>query len=383
MSKRDYYEVLGVEKNVSKDDLKKAYRKMAIKYHPDKNPGDAAAEEKFKEAAGAYEVLSDEDKRARYDRFGHAGLEGGGYQSANMEDIFSRFSDIFGQGSPFESFFGGGGGGRGRRRSVGERGGDLRIKVGLDIGEIVGGAEKTLKYNRYLGCDTCGGTGAESSSDFQTCPTCNGHGEVRRQVGGGFFQQIVVSTCPSCSGEGRIITSKCGTCKGEGRTMGEEKFTVNIPAGISENMQIPKRGFGHAGKRGGNPGDLLIHIEEKESESFERDGDNLHHVTYVSFPDAALGTNIEVPTAPGGTKKFKVPAGTQSGKTFRLKGLGVPNIKGYGVGDLFVHVNVWVPKNLNGEERRIMDKLRKSNNFTPDPSKADTSFFGRIKEFFS
>lgn len=383
MSKRDYYEVLGVDKNASKDEMKKAYRKLAMRYHPDKNPGDKAAEEKFKEAASAYEVLSDDDKRARYDRFGHAGVDGQGYQSANMEDIFSRFSDIFGQGPPFESFFGGSGGGRGRRRSTGERGGDLRIKVTLTVADIVQGVEKTLKYNRYLSCETCGGTGAETSSDFQTCGTCNGMGEVRRQVGGGFFQQIVVSACPTCNGEGRIITSKCGTCSGEGRTMGEETLIVNIPAGISENMQIPKRGFGHAGKRGGNPGDLLIQIEEKPSDDFERDNDNLHHVTFISFPDAALGTQLEVPTPTGGTKKFKVPAGTPAGKTFRLKGLGIPNIKGYGVGDLFVHVNVWIPKRLNGEERRMMDKLRQSKNFIPAPTKADTSFFGRIKEFFS
>ena len=386
MAKRDYYEVLGVEKGASKDELKKAYRKLAMKHHPDKNPGDASAEEKFKEAAEAYEVLSDDQKRAQYDRFGHAGMSGaaGGYSNANMDDIFSRFSDIFGEGNPFESFFGGsqGRGGR-RRRPRGQRGGDLRIKVTLTLEEIATGLEKKIKLQRYTGCDTCSGTGAASSSDFQTCPMCNGAGEVRRQAGGGFFQQIVVTTCPQCNGEGRIITKSCNTCNGDGRVATEEVITVKIPAGVSEGVRLSKRGKGHAGLRGGDPGDLQILIEEKPSDIYERDGDNLHHVAYITFPEAALGTSMEVPIVTGGKKKFKIPGGTQSGKTFRLKGLGLPNINGYGTGDMFVHINVWVPKSLSSQEKSMLNKLKGSKNFAPNPTKEDKSFFSKIRDLFN
>lgn len=383
MAKRDYYEVLGVSKGASVDEIKKSYRKLAMKYHPDRNPDDKAAEEKFKEAAEAYDVLTDDQKRAQYDRFGHAGMgQGGGFQGDfTMDDIFSRFGDIFGEGSPFESFFGGGGG-RTRRKRTGPRGGDLRITVALTLEEVSSGVEKKLKLKRQLPCDQCNGTGAENPGDYQTCPTCHGAGEVRRQAGGGFFQQIVVSACPTCNGEGRIIAKSCKKCRGEGRNPGEDIVTLNIPAGVAEGMQISRRGKGHSGVRGGSPGDLIVIIEEKAHEDFERDGDNLIHELYVSFPDAAIGTQVEVPTL-SGKARFKIQPGTQSGKMVRLKGKGVPNINGYGTGDLIVHVNVWTPRNLTNEEKNMLSKLQNSANFQPNPSKADKSFISRVKEFFS
>ncbi len=381
MKKRDFYEVLGVPKGSSKDDIKKAYRQLAMKYHPDRNPGDKKAEDNFKEAAEAYDVLSDDQKRAQYDRFGHAAVGGGGFQGeVSMEDIFSRFGDIFGEGSPFESFFGGRGGSR-RQRS-GPRGGDLRITVALTLEEIAEGAGKKLKLPRQISCDACNGSGADSPSDFQTCPTCHGAGEVRRQAGGGFFQQIVISACPTCKGEGRIIAKSCKKCRGEGRIPGEEVIEVRIPPGVAEGMQVSRKGKGHAGQRGGSAGDLIVLIEEKSHDEFERDGDNLIHELFISFPDAAMGTNAEVPTL-GGKARFKISPGTQSGKMVRLKGKGLPNINGYGTGDLIVHVNVWTPKNLSTEEKNILNKFNNSPNFQPNPTKEDKSFISRVKEFFS
>lgn len=384
MSKRDYYEILEVTKTANADEIKKSYRKLAMKYHPDRNPDDPSAEAKFKEAAEAYDVLSDENKRAQYDRFGHAGLNqgmGGGYQNVNMDDIFSRFSDIFGEGSPFGDIFGGGRGGR-TRRSRGQRGSDLRIAVKLTLEEVAAGVEKKIKLKRNVKCETCDGTGADSPSDFQTCSMCGGAGEIRRQAGGGFFQQILVSTCPTCQGDGRVINKSCASCKGEGRIPEDDLITIKIPAGVSEGMQISKRGKGHAGLRGGPPGDLIVQIEEKEHPDFEREGDNLLHELYISFPDAALGTTVEVPTIDG-KARFKVNPGTQSGKMVRLKGKGIPSINGYGSGDLIVHVNVWTPKNLNSEEKKLLEKLQSSNNFTPNPTQSDKSFMSRVKEFFS
>jgi molecular chaperone DnaJ len=386
--KRDYYEVLGVAKGADKDEIKKAYRKLAMQYHPDRNPGDKSAEDKFKEAAEAYEVLSDDDKRARYDRFGHAGMGNGGgggqYGQFDMNDIFSRFSDIFGggagSGSPFESFFSGGG--RGRTRQTGQRGSDLRIKVALTMEEIFNGVEKRIKLNRHVGCETCSGKGSDAADGYQTCTTCNGSGEVRRTAGGGFFQQIVVSACPTCQGEGRTISKPCKACAGEGRVEQAGVVEVNFPAGVAEGMQITMRGRGNAGKRGGPPGDLQILIEEIEHPDFERDGDNVLHELWLNFADAALGTSVEVPTLSGKTR-FKINPGTQSGKIFRLKGKGFPVVNGYGRGDQLIQVNVWVPKDLSREEKATMEKLRESKNFQPNPSGSDRGFFQRIKDIFS
>jgi molecular chaperone DnaJ len=380
MAKRDYYEVLGVAKGAQKDEIKKAYRKLAMQYHPDKNPGDKAAEDKFKEASEAYEVLSDDQKRNNYDRFGHAGVSGnGGGQYQDINDIFSRFSDIFGD-SAFEGFFGGARGG-GRRRRAGQPGSDLRIKLKLSLEEIASGVEKKIKLRRFATCNTCSGSGAADSQSFHTCPTCQGAGEVRQQVGGGFFTQIVVSACPTCHGEGRVITKGCKTCSGEGRLEREDTVSVKIPAGVQNNMQLSLRGQGNAGKRGGESGDLLILIEEEAHEFLVREGDNVIHELYVNFADAALGTSVEVPTL-GGKARFKVEAGTQSGKIVRLKGKGLPNINGYGIGDQLVHINVWTPRSLSTEERTLLEKLRLSKNFTPNPGKEDKGFFEKMREFF-
>lgn len=381
MAKRDYYEVLGVARGASGDELKKAYRKMALKYHPDRNPGDEEAENKFKEAAEAYEVLSDDQKRSAYDRFGHAGVggAGGGYQARGFEDIFSQFGDIFSEGSPFNDFFGGGGGSRRRRR--GQRGSDIRIKMSLTLEQIANGVEKKIKIPRFVSCDTCSGTGAEDGTAFNTCPTCQGAGEIRQQAGGGFFQQIVVSTCPTCQGEGRIVSRSCKVCEGKGRVEEEDVVVVKIPPGVAESMNLSLKGKGHAGMRGGPAGDLIIQIEEKPSDLFERDGDNLIHELFVSFPDAALGTHVEVPTL-NGNVRIKIDPGTQAGKVFRLRGKGLPNINGYGAGNLLVHVNVWTPESLSSEEKKLLEKLRQSANFQPSPTQEQKGLFSKIREFF-
>ncbi|MFN0202368.1 MAG: molecular chaperone DnaJ [Bacteroidia bacterium] len=381
MAKRDFYEVLGVAKNADADELKKAYKKLALKYHPDRNQGDAAAEEKFKEAAEAYEILSDADKRARYDRFGHAGVggaAGGGGQYTDLNDIFANFGDIFG-----DSFFGGMGGGRQRTRKRGQRGSDLRIEMKLDLEEIAKGVEKKIKLNRYHACAPCSGTGADGGSAFRSCPTCNGAGEIRQTAGGGFFQQVVVTACPTCQGEGRIIERNCKTCEGKGRNMQEENLSVKIPAGVQEGMSLSLRSKGHAGLRGGDAGDLIIQISEKKHDFFERDGDNLIHELFITFPDAALGMKAEVPTIDGGKVRFEIKAGTLPGKVVRLRGKGLPNINGYGTGDLLIHLNVWIPQELSSEERATLNKLRDAKNFKPNPTGEEKGFFARMKEFFS
>lgn len=383
MAKRDYYEVLGVAKTAGEDEIKKAYKKMAMKYHPDRNPGDASAEEKFKEAAEAYDVLSDANKRAQYDRFGHAGMQGGfggGGQNINMDDIFANFGDIFGD------MFGGGGMGGGRSRQPrrrGQRGQDLRIEMAMELEEIASGKEKKIKLNRYISCNDCSGTGADKGSAFKTCPTCKGSGEYRQVGGGGFFQQIMVSACPTCQGEGRIIERNCKSCEGKGRTMQEDLLSVKIPAGVQEGMSLSLRGKGHAGLRGGDYGDLIIQISEKPHEHFEREGDNLIYTLFVSFPDAALGKKIEVPTISGSKVAFEIKPGTQPGKVFRIRSKGIPNINGYGVGDLLVHLHVWVPKDLSSNEREMLQKLASSKHFQPNPQNEDKGFFARMKEFFS
>lgn len=385
MSKRDYYEVLGVEKSADASTIKKAYRKIAIKYHPDKNPDDKAAEEKFKEAAEAYEVLSDDNKKAQYDRFGHAGMGGaggGGFQGGgmNMEDIFSQFGDIFGGGGGFESFFGGGGGRR--RRPTGTPGSSIRIKMKLTLEEILNGVEKTIKVKKYKSCGTCGGNGAKDGSSFNTCTSCNGSGQVRRVQNTILGQMATTSTCPSCNGSGKIITDKCGTCYGSGREHSEENIKVNIPAGVADGMQLSMTGKGNAGEKGGASGDLLIVIEEIPHESLVRDGNNVIHDLYLNIADLALGAAVEVPTITG-KAKITIPAGTQGGKIFRLKGKGLPSVDSYGKGDQLVHVNVWTPQNLTKEEKKLMEKLQGSENFEPNPGKSGKGFFEKMKEMFS
>jgi molecular chaperone DnaJ len=391
MAKRDYYEILGVGKTATADEIKKAYRKVAMQYHPDRNPGDKEAEEKFKEAAEAYEVLSDTDKRAKYDRYGHQafapGMGGGGFSGGagmNMEDIFSQFGDIFGD-DVFGSFFGGGsGGGRGRGggRPAGTRGSNLRIRLKLTYEEIAKGVTKTIKVKKYVSCATCNGSGAKDKGSVQTCTTCGGSGQVRRVTNTFLGQMQTVTTCPACNGEGTVVTAKCTTCKGEGRVYGEEMVTINVPAGVQEGMQLSMHGKGNAGERGGANGDLIILIEEEQHKELQRDGLNVAYDLHISFPDAAFGTSVEVPTIDG-RAKIKIPAGTQSGKIFRLKGKGFPEVNGYGRGDQLIHVNVWTPQNLTSEEKAMLENLSKSENFKPNPDKNNKSFFDRVKEVFS
>ncbi|NPA68843.1 MAG: molecular chaperone DnaJ, partial [Chlorobi bacterium] len=339
MSKRDYYEILGISKNADKIEIKKAYRKIAIKYHPDKNPGDKEAEEKFKEAAEAYEVLSDDEKRAKYDRFGHSAFDGaGGFGSGGMtmEDIFSHFGDIFGN-------FGFGGFGssshQGRRRV--NKGTNLRVKVKLSLKDILNGTTKKIKVKKYVACSHCNGTGAENS-EVSTCPTCNGRGQVIRVQQTFLGQMQTSSTCPECQGSGTIIKNKCSHCRGEGIVKGEEIVQVNVPAGVSEGMQMKLSGKGNAARRGGINGDLIVIFEEEEHPELIRDESDLLYNLYISFPDAALGTSVEIP-AIDSKVKIKIAPGTQAGKILRLRGKGLPAYGHYGKGDILVKVNVWTP----------------------------------------
>lgn len=383
MSKRDYYEILGVGKTSSSEEIKKSYRKVAMQYHPDRNPGDKTAEEKFKEAAEAYEILSDADKRAQYDRFGHAGVSGNGRGHApNMEDIFSQFGDIFGE-DIFGSFFGGGGTRtRSGQRTRGTRGSNLRIKLKLSYEEIAKGVTKNIKVKKYVGCTTCGGSGAKDKGSVQTCSTCGGSGQVRKVTSTFLGQMQTVTTCPACSGEGSTITAKCSECKGEGRVYGEETVSIDIPAGVQEGMQLNVSGRGNAGERGGMSGDLVILIEEEPHKELQREGLNVAYELHLSFPDAVFGTQVEVPTIDG-RAKIKIPAGTQSGKVFRLKGKGFPAVNSYEKGDQLVHVNIWTPQNVTSEERSMLEKMNHSNNFKPNPDKNQKSFFDKMREMFS
>lgn len=386
MSKRDYYEILGLGRSATTDEIKKAYRKVAMQYHPDRNPGDKGAEEKFKEAAEAYEVLSDSDKKAQYDRYGHAGVSGngrGGFGGGmNMEDIFSQFGDIFGD-DLFGSFFGGGGQrSRGGQRARGIRGSNLRVKLKLTYEEIAKGVTKNIKVKKYVLCTTCGGSGAKDKGSVQTCATCGGSGQVRKVQNTFLGQMQTVTTCPTCGGEGTTVTAKCTSCKGEGRIFGEETVSIDIPAGVQEGMQLSISGKGNAGERGGMAGDLIVLIEEEPHKELHREGLNVAYDLYLSFTDAVFGTQIEVPTIDG-RAKIKIPAGTQSGKIFRLKGKGFPAVNSYQKGDQLIHVNVWTPQHITSEEKTMLEKMSQSPNFKPQPDKNDKNFFDRIKEMFS
>jgi molecular chaperone DnaJ len=380
MGKRDYYEVLGVSRNATKEEIKKAYRKQALKYHPDKNPGDKKAEENFKEAAEAYEVLSNDEKKARYDRYGHAGLGGpasGGFGGGmTMDDIFSSFGDIFGDA------FGGFGGfsSRGQGRRV-NKGSNLRVKVKLNLKEVANGTEKKIKVQKYNTCDTCGGTGAASASDMVTCQTCRGSGHVTRITNTMLGQMQTSSTCPACGGEGKTISKKCPSCYGEGIVQKEEIIKINIPAGVGKGMQMTVSGKGNAPRRGGVNGDLLVVIDEEEHPDLIREGNDLIFNLFISIPDAILGTHVEVPTVDSSVK-IKIDPGTQPGKILRLRGKGLPEVNGYGKGDLLVNVNVWIPKALNRDETKLIEKFRESSAFTPDPDKNDKGFFERMKGYF-
>jgi len=382
--KRDYYEILGVAKGASEDEIKKSYRKVAMQYHPDRNPGDKSAEEKFKEAAEAYEVLSDSEKRAQYDRYGHAGLNNGrgfnGGAGMNMDDIFSQFGDIFGD-DIFGSFFGGRRGG-GTSRTRGVRGSNLRIKIKLNFEEIAKGVTKNIKVKKHVTCTTCHGSGAKDKGSVQTCSMCGGSGQVRRVSNTFLGQMQTVTTCPTCNGEGSTITAKCTNCKGEGRVFGEETVTIDIPPGVQEGMQLSVGGRGNAGERGGSAGDLIVLIEEEQHPELHRDGLSVAYELHISFTDAVFGTQVEVPTIDG-KAKIKIPPGTHSGKIFRLKGKGFPSINSYEKGDQLIHVSVWTPQHLSPEEKAMVEKLSSSPNFQPKPDKNERSFFDRVKEMFS
>ncbi len=381
MSKRDYYEILEVPKDADETAIKKSYRKIAMQFHPDRNPDNKAAEDKFKEAAEAYEVLSDPDKRAKYDRFGHAGVSGqqgyGGAEGMNMDDIFSQFGDVFGD-SPFESFFGNRGGGQ---RAQGQKGSNLRIKLSLTLEEVEAGVKKTIKVKKRKTCTTCKGSGAKDGS-VKTCQTCGGSGMVR-QIRSTFLGQMQTTTqCPTCHGSGTIVVEPCTKCRGEGRTIEEEMIDIDIPGGVEDGMQLTMRGRGNAGIKGGPAGDLLISIEVKPHAELKRDGNNLIFELYLSFPDAAIGCSVDVPTLTGPVK-IKIPPGTQSGKIFRLNGKGLPSVQAYGKGDELIYVNIWTPKKISDDEKKILEKLNASPNFKPQPSKTEKGFFERMKDYFA
>ncbi|MEY4867100.1 MAG: hypothetical protein RLY64_1354 [Bacteroidota bacterium] len=384
MSKPDFYDVLGVSKSATAEEIKKAYRKLAIQYHPDKNPGDKAAEDKFKEAAEAYEVLSDADKRAKYDRFGHQAFEGGGFGGGSggfsMDDIFSNFGDVFGDAfgdSGFGSFFGGGG----QRRGGAPKGTNIRIKVKMTLEEISKGVEKKVKIKKYVACATCSGSGAKDGTSYSSCKTCNGTGAVRR-VQNTFLGQIATqSTCTSCNGEGKTVTAKCGTCSGEGRVYEEETISLNIPAGVADGMQLSVGGRGNVGPRGGRAGDLIVVIEEENHEELKRDGHDLIYDLTITYKDAVLGSSLEVPTLEGKVK-IKIDAGTHAGKILRLKGKGLPVLNGYGRGDLLIYTNIFVPSKVGAEEKEVLEKMGGMPGFSMESEGKQKGFFERMRDYF-
>ena len=388
MAKRDYYEVLGVSKTATDDEIKKAYRKIAIKYHPDRNPGNKEAEEKFKEAAEAYDVLHDQQKRQQYDQFGFNAPGGGfgdGGSFSSMDDIFSMFGDIFGgHGGGGFGGFGGFGGGGGARRKPQYRGADLRMKVSLTLQEVLTGTTKKFKVKKDVACQHCHGTGAEAGSGSETCPTCHGSGVVSRTVRTMLGMMQTQSECPTCHGEGTVIKNKCTECGGTGVVKGEEVVEVKIPAGVAEGMVVNVPGKGNAGQHNGISGDIQVYITEEPNDTFVRDGNDVIYNLLLDFPTAVLGGDVEIPTIDGGKVKIKVEPGTQPGKTLRLRGKGLPSVPGYGngTGDLVVNISVYVPKTLSSDEKKAIEKFRESDNFKGDKA-TKKSIFERFKNYFN
>ncbi len=382
MAKRDYYEILEVPKNATKEDIKKAYRKQALKYHPDKNPNDKVAEERFKEAAEAYEVLSDDAKRTRYDQFGHAGVSGAGGSGfgggMTIDDIFANFGDIFGD---VFGTFGGFGSSRRTSRRVSRKGSNLRVKVKLNLHEIAYGVDKKIKVSKYVTCSACNGTGAKNGTALSSCSTCRGTGQVTRISNTFLGQMQSTSTCPTCGGEGKTISEKCTSCYGEGIVQDHDVIPVSIPAGVAEGMQITLSGKGNAARRGGINGDLFILIQEEQHPELIRDGNDLLYNLYISISQAALGAPAEIPTVDGKVK-VRIEPGTQPGKILRLRNKGLPDVNGYGKGDLLVSINVWIPKSLSKEEKKILEQLENAANFQPRPDKSESNFFERMKNYF-
>ncbi len=390
MTKKDYYDILGVSRSASTEEIKKAYRKMALQYHPDRNPGNKEAEDRFKEAAEAYEVLSDAEKRQRYDHYGHEGVRGTNFREfTDVNDIFSAFGDIFGGGfggSIFDEVFGAGQ--RGRRRSgrrEGAPGSDLRVTLRLSLEEIASGVEKKIKVRRQKPCDTCHGSGAQPGTNKTTCPECKGSGELRQVSRSVFGQFVNISACAYCGGEGRVIKSLCTTCGGEGRLQGESTIKVAVPAGVSEGNYIPLRGQGNAGRRGGEPGDLLVMIEEIPHEHFYRNGDDIVYELWISFPVASLGGDAEIPTL-SGKAKLTIDPGTPAGRTLRMKERGIPHLNSRGKGDQVVRVNVWIPTRLSSREKELLKELLESENLTPNEEERRNSsrtIFDKVRDAFS
>lgn len=377
MSKKDYYEILGVEKSASKEDLKKAYRKLAMQFHPDRNPNDKEAEDKFKEAAEAYEILSNDDKRANYDRYGHAGLRGGGQGFTDINDIFSHFSDIFGGGSIFDEFFGGGQRTRQGRRTGGIPGSDLRVTLQLTMEEIAEGTTKKIKIKKQVKCDLCNGTGAEAGTSKTTCPVCHGSGEVKTVSRSVFGQFVNISTCNNCNGEGSVIDKPCKKCMGDGRIHDEVTVKIDSPAGVSEGHYMTLRNEGNAGKRGGPGGDLVVIFKEIPHEYFVREGDDILYDLFVSYPEAALGAEVEVPTL-NGKAKLKIESGTPSGKLLKMKDKGIKHLNHSGRGDQIVRINIAIPKKLTAKEKELLKELMESPNIKSSSGSEEKNFFKRF-----
>ena len=388
MAKRDYYEVLGVDKTASEDEIKKAYRKIAIKYHPDRNPGNKEAEEKFKEAAEAYDVLHDPQKRQQYDQFGFAGQGGaggfGGFGGAsmNMDDIFSMFGDIFGGHAGGFGGFGGFGGGQ--RRPQQHRGSDLRLKVKLTLQEVSTGVTKKFKVRKDVVCQHCHGSGSADGGASETCPTCHGSGVISHTTQSIFGMMQTQGVCPTCNGEGKIIKNKCHECSGTGVVKGEEVVEINIPAGVIEGMVVNVPGKGNAGRRNGIPGDIQVFIEEEPNDTFVRDGNDLIYNLLLDFPTAALGGDVEIPTIEGTRLRVKIEPGTQPGKTLRLRSKGLPAVQGYGSGkgDMVVNISIYVPKTLSRDEKKALEKMKDSDNFKGDAA-TKRSIFQRFRNYFN
>jgi len=374
-TKRDLYDILGISKNATAEEIKKAYRKLAIQYHPDKNPGDKGAEEKFKEIAEAYAILSDPDKRARYDRFGHSATSGagdfGGF--SNIEDIFSAFGDIFGGG--FGDIFGTG---SRRRRQASNRGGDLQIRLRVKLEEVATGITKKLKVKKYVTCPTCSGSGSARDSRPLQCPVCHGSGEMRQVSQSLFGQMVNITTCNRCNGKGTIISDPCRTCGGDGRVGGEKKIEINIPAGVTSGNYIPLKGEGNMGRNNGPAGDLIVYIEEERHSIFERSGNDVIMVLPVSYPEAALGASLEIPTLTG-KAKINIPAGTQGGKILRMRNKGIPNVHGAGIGDQLVQIQIYIPTKLTSEEKGKIKELENFENLKPSAD-GHKNIFEKFKE---
>lgn len=380
MAKRDYYEVLGVNRSATKDEIKKAYRKLAMQYHPDRNPGDNSAEEKFKEAAEAYEILSHDDKRNNYDRFGHEGVRGSGFGAegfSNVNDIFSHFSDIFGGSSIFDDFFGGSQRGRSRKRGPGVPGSDLRVSLKLTLEEIATGVSKKIKIRKQVKCDDCSGSGAQAGTSLKTCPVCNGAGEVKTVSRSVFGQFVNIQACQNCQGEGQVVDSPCKKCSGDGRVNDETTVKIEVPAGVEDGNYMTLRGEGNAGKRGGQPGDLLVIFQEIRHEHFVREKDDVIFNLFITFPQAALGDEVEVPTL-NGKAMLKIDPGTQPGKMLKMKGKGIRHLNYSGNGDQIVRINVAVPQKLNSKEKDLIKQLSDLPNIKSSTDSEKSNFFSKF-----